>query len=96
MIKDRLGRSIFGTNSHHLRQALTNVRKGSTITFTFKFDANIGCGTYSVAVALHASDNHITNNYEWRDLALVFNVVSFDKPSFVGVTWLPPTLIITQ
>lgn len=96
MIKDRLGQPIFGTNSHHLKQALTNVRKGSAITFSFKFDANLGCGTYSVAVALHTSDNHIANNYEWRDLALVFNVVSLDKPGFVGVNWLPPKLVITQ
>ena len=60
------------------------------------FDANLGCGTYSVAVAIHTADTHIANNYEWRDLALVFNVVSLDKATFVGVTWLPPTWTITQ
>jgi len=43
-----------------------------------------------VAVALHTADTHIANNYEWRDLALVFNVVSLDKATFVGATWLPP------
>ena len=96
IIKDRLGQEIFGTNTHHLKQALTNVRRDNCVTFTFKFNANLGCGTYSIAVALHTADTHISNNYEWRDLALVFNVVSLDKPTFVGVTWLPPTLVITQ
>lgn len=96
MIKDRLGQPIFGTNTHHLKQALITVPRGKSVTFTFKFNANLGCGTYSVAVALHTADSHIANNYEWRDLALVFNVVSLDKAAFVGVTWLPPTLSITQ
>lgn len=96
VIKDRLGQEIFGTNTHHLKQALTNVRRDNSIVFTFKFNANLGCGTYSIAVALHTADTHISSNYEWRDLALVFYVVSLDKPTFVGVTWLPSTLIITQ
>lgn len=96
MIKDRLGQPVFGTNTHHLKQVLSNVGKNSCITFEFKFDANLGCGTYSVAVALHTSDSHISNNFEWRDMALVFHVVSLDKPDFVGVNWLPPTLVISQ
>ena len=96
VIKDRLGQEIFGTNTHHLKQALTSLRRNNSIVFTFKFNANLGCGTYSIAVALHTADTHISSNYEWRDLALVFYVVSLDKPTFVGVTWLPSTLIITQ
>jgi len=96
MIKDRLGQPVFGTNTHHLKQELINVRRETVVTFNFNFNANLGCGTYSVAIALHTADNHIANNYEWRDLALVFNVVSLDKATFVGVIWLPPTLTITQ
>jgi len=96
MIKDRLGQAVFGTNTHHLKQGLIDVQRETLVTFSFHFDANLGPGTYSVAVALHTADTHITNNYEWRDLALVFNVVSIDKYTFVGVTWLPPTLTIIQ
>lgn len=96
MIKDRLGQPVFGTNTHHLKQELTHVPREASVTFGFNFNANLGCGTYSVAVALHTADTHIANNYEWRDLALVFNVVSLDKATFVGVTWLPPILTITQ
>lgn len=96
MIKDRLGQAIFGTNSHHLKQTLVKISEGSALTFNFEFNANLGCGNYSVAVALHASENHIAQNYEWRDLALVFQVVNINKPDFVGAAWLPATLRITQ
>ncbi len=63
-----------------------------SIVFTFQFAANLGEGTYSVAIALHTTDTHITKNYEWRDLALVFNVINIDKETFIGVAWLPPKL----
>lgn len=92
VIKDRLGQSIFGTNTHHLEYKLEAVKKGAVMTFTFQFFANLGQGTYSVAIALHAGDTHINKNYEWRDLALVFNVLNMDKKNFVGIAWLPPTV----
>jgi len=90
MIKDRLGQSIYGTNTHHLKKHHKNVKKGQLISYQFNFDANLGKGSYSVAVALHSSANHLQKNYEWRNLALVFNVVNLNKSSFVGMTWLPP------
>jgi len=92
MIKDRLGQPVFGTNTHHLKRNLFALKSGTSAEFVFRFAANLGPGAYSVAIALHASDTHIARNYEWRDLALVFNVINIDKESFVGVAWLPPTL----
>lgn len=92
MIKDRLGQPVFGTNTHHLKRTMESVKSGTTAVFTFQFAANLGEGTYSVAIALHTADTHINKNYEWRDLALVFNVLNIDKDNFVGVAWLPPTL----
>lgn len=89
MIKDRLGQPVFGTNSHHYNRVLKNLPKDAEVIQAFEFQANLGPGTYSVAVALHADDTHISKNYEWRDHALVFNVINIDKPAFVGVTWLP-------
>lgn len=91
-IKDRLGQSVFGTNTHHLNQKILAVKPGESITFIFEFFANLGVGTYSVATALHAEDTHISKNYEWRDLALVFNVINMDKDQFIGVAWIPPQL----
>ena len=49
---------------------------------------NLGIGSYSVAVALHSDDNHISANYEWKDNAMVFSVVNSSKKDFVGVVWL--------
>lgn len=96
-IKDRLGQTLFGTNTYHLKQELTNLCRNTAVNFSFKFQANLGVGTYSVAVALHTTDTHVENNYEWRDLALVFNVLNTDRiPFFVGLTWLPTTLAISN
>jgi lipopolysaccharide transport system ATP-binding protein len=91
-IKDRLGQTIFGTNTHRLNHVLTNVTKGMKVIFRFDFVANLGEGSYSVATSLHTGDSHVAQNYEWRDLALLFDVVNLDHSAFVGCNWLPPTL----
>jgi len=96
MIKDRLGQPVFGSNTYHLRQPLKNLSAGESITFKFAFAANLGEGAYSIAVALHTSDTHIEKNYEWRDIALIFNVVNMSKGQFIGVAWLDPTLEILR
>lgn len=92
MIKDRLGQPVFGTNTYHLKRKLTDVPSGAVTTFIFGFSANLGPGTYSIAVALHTADTHISRNYEWRDLAATFDVINIDKDDFVGAAWLPPTM----
>jgi lipopolysaccharide transport system ATP-binding protein len=92
LIKDRLGQSIFGTNTHFLQQPLKHVESGQKFVYLFRFPMMLGEGTYSIATALHTSETHISKNYEWRDLALIFNVVNIEQSRFVGVTWLPPEL----
>ena len=92
MIKDRLGQAVFGTNTHHLQQTTHALASGELLTYTFRFEANLGVGSYSVAVALHTADTHVVNNFEWRDRAVVFNVVNLDRGGFVGTAWLPTTL----
>jgi len=92
MLKDRLGQTVFGTNTHHLGCKMESLAAGQTMQYRFDFEANLGVGSYSVAVALHTTDNHIACNFEWQDLALVFNVVNVSKTEFVGLAWLPPTV----
>lgn len=92
MIKDRLGQEVFGTNTFHLDRKVEQVAAGSKLIFEFAFSANLGEGTYSIATGLHESDTHLSRNYEWRDLALIFNIVNLDKNGFVGVSWMPPSL----
>lgn len=92
MIKDRLGQPIFGTNTYQYNLQLTNLCANQTIELNIDFQANLGPGSYSVAIALHAEDTHVTQNYEWRDRALVFKIINFDKDEFVGVAWIPPVV----
>lgn len=92
VLKDRLGQDIFGTNTHHLDCKLVDLKAGEQVAYTFQFAANLGVGSYSVAVALHTADTHVAENFEWRDLALVFNVTNISRKSFVGSAWLPPTV----
>ncbi|RZI54652.1 MAG: ABC transporter ATP-binding protein [Pseudomonas sp.] len=96
MIKDRLGQPIYGTNTHHLDKKMGALEGSTQLEYVFRFDANIGVGSYSIAVALHTADTHLNANYEWRDLALVFNVINADKIPFVGSAWIQPTVECIQ
>lgn len=95
-IKDRLGQVIYGTNTDLKTLPLLDVPAGSRHIFNIRFPANLGPGTYSVQTALTSSDTHLVNNYEWRDLALVFNVVNLDKPQFAGCAWIDPHIEISS
>jgi len=90
VIKDRLGQPVYGTNTHHMKCAHGPMQPGERVDYRFTFEAGLGVGSYSVAIALHASDSHVARNYEWRDLALVFSVVNLSREQFVGSAWLPP------
>lgn len=95
-IKDRLGQVIFGTNTHLKSQPLVNVVAGERYLFNIAFPANLGVGAYSVQTALVSTDTHLSNNYEWRDFALVFNVVNISKPGFSGLAWIDPRIEVSK
>ena len=92
MIKDRLGQAIFGTNTHHLKESIQDLKPKDSVEYIFTFNANIGVGSYSMAVAVHSGESHIVNNYEWRDNALIFNVANPNRDEFVGTSWIEPEL----
>jgi lipopolysaccharide transport system ATP-binding protein len=96
VIKDRLGQQIFGTNTYHHNQPLQKLATGQTVEFQFTFKANLGPGTYSIAIAAHSQDSHLENNYEWRDQAFIFSVINTDKPEFIGLAWLPPDIKVIK
>jgi len=95
-IKDRLGQVIYGTNTDLTKQALERVPSQTRVEFKIAFPANFGVGTYSIQTALVSTDTHLINNYEWRDLALIFNVVNIDKPHFDGLSWMSPEITIKK
>ncbi|MDH5185315.1 MAG: ABC transporter ATP-binding protein [Gammaproteobacteria bacterium] len=96
MIKDRLGQVTFGTNTWHTEQTLDDVVADSRHRFDIKFPMNIGPGSYSVSTALVSTETHLENNYEWLDLALVFNVINSDKIIFAGNCWIQPSISIER
>ncbi len=95
-VKDRLGQVVYGTNTHLKNRVLHQVKAGSQLIFEFAFPLNIGPGGYSIQTALCSSDTHLEDNYEWKDLALVFNVINMNKPHFEGTSWLDPHIDIRQ
>ena len=96
LIKDRLGQSAFGTNTFHLQQPLQQLLAGELVTYSFAFTMALGPGNYSISTAPVSTSDHLTNNFEWRDLALVFAVVNLNQPYFEGMSWLPPSLAIER
>lgn len=95
-IKDRLGQVMYGTNTWHTKQVINNPNVGSEYEFVIAFQANLGVGSYSIQTALVDRDTHLTANYEWRDLALVFTVVNIDKTHFAGCLWIEPRITIEE
>jgi lipopolysaccharide transport system ATP-binding protein len=93
-IKDRLGQNIFGTNTFHKLAPIAGLKAGQRFRADWRFPLNLGPGSYSVATALHSSDNHLSQNYEWRDLALVFEVMNLHHSYFEGAVWLDPQVRI--
>ncbi len=96
LIKDRIGQDVFGTNTHFLKDNIVNLIPEKCIEFVFKFYVNLGIGSYSITTALHAGESHMVANYEWKDQALVFQVVNTNHLHFEGVAWLPPSLKVNE
>lgn len=95
-IKDRIGQVIYGTNTDLKRQIMHQVSAGARLTYEIAFDANLGPGSYSIHTALSSTDTHMVNNYEWRELALVFHVVNINKAHFAGCAWIDPVIAIRE
>lgn len=93
-IRDRLGQVMYGTNTWHTGHVIHNPQPGDEYLFVIAFTANLGVGSYSIVTALHAHDTHLSANYEWRDLALIFNVVNTGKVQFYGCNWLEPKISV--
>lgn len=96
MIKDRLGQVVFGTNTFHHQQQLLHISPGQTHRFLFSFPCNVGPGSYSVSVALHADDQHITKNYLWLDRVVLFTVINAEEPIFVGSHHFPTKVSVMK
>ncbi len=95
-IKDRLGQVMYGTNTWHTKQVIEGPHEGGKYLFRIAFPVNLGVGSYSIQTALTDRDTHLIANYEWRDLALVFNVINTDKTFFAGCLWNQPEITVEE
>ena len=93
-IKDRLGQVMFGTNTYLTNQTLKEIKKGELYEFCITFPILLGTGEYSIQTALVDANTHLSQNYEWKDFALMFTVVNLTKPNFVGLIYNEPTINI--
>jgi lipopolysaccharide transport system ATP-binding protein len=96
MIRDKQGHVIWGTNTWHTRQIQKDVKSGETVVFRLPFTCTLGQGSYSVSPALVSSDTHLTDNYEWVDNLLVFDVINVNQEYFIGSNWLDAQFSISR
>ena len=96
LIKDRLGQEVYGTNTHYTGQGVEIMGEGERLEYRIRFEANIGPGNYSISTALVSTNTHMEDNYEWKDLALIFNVQNNNKHTFAGVAWIPPLIKVER
>lgn len=92
VIRDRLGQTIFSTNTNNLGKSLTDTPAGSVFRFNFRFYSNLGTGSYSVSTFLISTNDRFTDNFETRELAYFFEVQNISHQLFAGSVWLNPEL----
>lgn len=88
MLRDRTGHVVWGTNTWHTKQVVSNVAAYEKIEFDLPFTCSLGPGSYSFSPTLVSSDTHLENNYEWSDNALVFDVINVGESVFIGTSFL--------
>ena len=94
LIRDKLGNVIWGTNTWHTGQAIHATDAGQRLEVRLALEARLGPGSYAISHALHASESHVGDNFEWVDNALVFDVANLDQPHFIGSNWLPSRIAV--
>lgn len=91
LLRDRLGNEVFGTNTHHLglTQPLSHLKAGQQISLHFDIDRlSLGPGSYSLSVAAHGADSHLSGNYDWWDHARTLEVGPGSGSVFTGLVRL--------
>ena len=89
LIRDRLGNEVFGANTTYLEVEPLPSRQGDRVQARFGVRLDLGYGSYSLTVAVHAPAGHVSENHDWIDNALSFQVIPGDTYRFVGVAHLP-------
>lgn len=96
-VKDRLGNTIFGTNTFHMHTPPAPVRAGSIHRYRFSIPAlTLGPSHYTLTLAVHASHNHLAGNYDWWERAITFQVLPAAGCGAIGVCHMPVDLVSAE
>jgi lipopolysaccharide transport system ATP-binding protein len=96
MIRDKLGHVVWGSNTWHTQQIEHALGPGETVVYTLPFTCTLGPGSYSVSPALVSTENHLSDNFEWIDNLLVFDVMNLAHDTFIGSNWLDARFCIER
>lgn len=96
MLRDRQGHVVWGTNTWHTKQRLSDLRQGQLVRYELDFICALGPGAYAFTFALSSTDTHLVDNYEWTDNALVFDVVNADRSIFIGCNFVDAIIEIEK
>lgn len=95
-ISDKQGHVVWGSNTWHTQQVERMLAAGTNLCYRLKFVCNFGPGSYAISVALCDTDTHLSNNYEWSDNLLVFDVINADKCIFIGSQWVDADIVVER
>ena len=89
MVRDRLGTEVFGYNTERIGMNCKEpLARGQKLALQFSFRANLGRGSYNVALAVQDERNP-GKHYVWTEKRLVFNVIEDEHFRFEGLSRLP-------
>jgi len=89
LIKNKMGVDVFGTNTFHYGIQIQK-NSGETGNVVFNFPSmRLGVGSYAVSIALHSGVNHISDNYDWIDGAITFQVLRGQQNYSIGICNMP-------
>ena len=96
VVRDRLGRDVFGTNTALLGVDTRPCAAGDRLRVRFHLELLVAPGAYAVSVAVHDGRTHLEGSYDWWDHAAAFDVVADAGAGFVGVAALPATATVER
>ena len=89
MLRDRLGTEVFGYNTERFGMVSKEpLNHGQKLMLEFTFRANLGRGSYNVALAVH-DERDPAKRYVWSEKQLIFNVTQDGDFQFEGLNRLP-------
>lgn len=97
LLRDRLGNDVFGTNTYYMGVDASQFFTNETTSIDFIFPSlAVGEGSFNITIALHSKHSHLQANYDWRDRAVIFQIVASSARHTLGVCQLPVECHITR